>query len=147
MYFNSDSVLPGQKRTMRLRITPRSTSFWVTGKKGSRGPSRSTSHNTTAKSRPTGNGNGNGNGEGNGEGEGKGLDGDIINHKLLRSNEENPKERQGEREGQMSLAYVSQALSGREYSDISVKAVVELDIGGLSRIEDVEDFIKTLGFT
>jgi hypothetical protein len=45
-----------------------------------------------------------------------------------------------------SLAYVSLPHSGREYQDVSVRAVVEMDIGGLSKLEDVDDFIRTLGF-
>ena len=46
----------------------------------------------------------------------------------------------------MSLTYISHPLSGREYEGLSVRAVVDVDVGGLSLREDVEDFVQTLGF-
>lgn len=45
----------------------------------------------------------------------------------------------------ISLAYLSQPLSGREYEEVSMRSIVEVDVAGGSTEEDIEDFITTLG--
>ena len=96
VYVNAASVLPGQKRTLRLR-------------------------KTLNAARPD---------EGKAEDRGKEEDG------------EDDEERLGE---EISLAYLSQPLSGREYEEVSMRSVVEVDVAGGSLEEDIEDFITTLG--
>jgi len=46
---------------------------------------------------------------------------------------------------EISLAYLSQPLSGREYEEVSMRSIVEVDVAGGSTEEDIEDFITTLG--
>ena len=44
-----------------------------------------------------------------------------------------------------SLAYLSQPLSGREYGEMNVRAVVNVDVVGTSTRSDIEEFVQTLG--
>jgi hypothetical protein len=46
----------------------------------------------------------------------------------------------------LSLAYLSARLREYEDDDVSVKAIVEVDLAGQSGKDDVQDFVKTLGF-
>ena len=48
---------------------------------------------------------------------------------------------------QHSVAYVSQPLSGREYAEMSVKAVLGLDILGMSTKVQIQEFLDGLGLT
>ena len=54
------------------------------------------------------------------------------------------KSRQFETE-RYSLAYVSQPLSGREYAEMNVRAVLGMDVAGMSSKEEVWEFIEGLG--
>lgn len=44
------------------------------------------------------------------------------------------------------LAYVSQPLSGREYSEMSVRAYLGVEVVGLVGKKGMEEFVQTLGF-
>ena len=49
-------------------------------------------------------------------------------------------------EWEYELVYLSSPLSAREYSEMSVRACVSLNVVGLSTRAELEDFVKTLGF-
>ena len=53
---------------------------------------------------------------------------------------------QGEEQREWELAYISQPLSGREYSAVSVRACVEVDVVGLNEETELDTFIRNLGF-
>ncbi|ORX39139.1 hypothetical protein BD324DRAFT_312530 [Kockovaella imperatae] len=44
-----------------------------------------------------------------------------------------------------SLAYVSPALSGREYGEMNVRAVLGMDVTGMSDRDEIWDFVECLG--
>lgn len=44
------------------------------------------------------------------------------------------------------VTYLSPVLSAREYSEMSVRACVGVDVEGMSSRREVEDFVETLGF-
>ena len=48
-------------------------------------------------------------------------------------------------EEKYSLAYVSAALSGREYGEMNVRAVQGMDVAGMSSKEEICEFIEGLG--
>jgi hypothetical protein len=98
IYLNTASVLPNQKRILRLRTVVKDGLV-----RNSRGPA------------------------GGDGGRDTGADADAE-------------------PTQMSLTYISHPLSGREYEGMSVRAVVDVDVGGSSQREDVEDFVQTMGF-
>lgn len=52
----------------------------------------------------------------------------------------------GERKWEYELVYLSSPLSAREYSEMSVRACVSLDVVGSSTRLELEDFVKALGF-
>ncbi|KAK1922584.1 hypothetical protein DB88DRAFT_541702 [Papiliotrema laurentii] len=85
VYLNTQPVLPGQHRFLRLRAS---------GSKGGSKPPSSSSSSSSA----------------------------------------------------LSLAYLSARLREYEDDDVSVKAIVEVDLAGQSGKDDVQDFVKTLGF-
>ena len=51
-----------------------------------------------------------------------------------------------EDEYEYSVVHLSNPLSGREYSDMSVRACTALDVLGCSSREQVEAFVKALGY-
>lgn len=108
IYISLESVLPSQRRTLRLRISTSTSSSTL--------PLNSTS-------------------SASGDLKGKTKQGEENKSAFTRGRES------------ISLAYVSQPLSGKEYSEINVRGVVEVDMGGLSLLEDVEDFLRTMGFS
>jgi hypothetical protein len=108
VYVNAAPVLPGQKRTLRLRKTLTALSRGNRQVKAGNEEIRGSSDEMSAGGEA-------------GEG-GKGSEG-----------------------GEISLAFLSQPLSGREYEEVSMRSVVEVDVAGASLEEDIEDFITTLG--
>lgn len=56
-----------------------------------------------------------------------------------------PGKSKGKARETFELAYISNALSGREYREFDVRATVAMDIQGLSGQEEVEEFVKMLG--
>lgn len=45
-----------------------------------------------------------------------------------------------------SLSWVSPALSGREYAEMRVQAIIGLEVEGMSERAEIEDFVQALGF-
>jgi len=60
------------------------------------------------------------------------------------------KPRKGEKteggEWEYGLTYLSQPLSAREYSEMSVRACVGVGVAGMSTRAEVEEFVEDLGF-
>ena len=52
----------------------------------------------------------------------------------------------GNSDWEYSVTYLSQALSAREYSEMSVRACVGVDVLGSSSRAEVEAFVEALGF-
>lgn len=69
-------------------------------------------------------------------------DGPKSTEKFL---ENGPRKGKGKERETFELAYISNALSGREYREFDVRATVVMDIQGMSGLEEVEEFVQMLG--
>lgn len=45
-----------------------------------------------------------------------------------------------------SLSWISSPLSAREYAEMRVQAVINLEVEGMSTRDEIEDFVQALGF-